>query len=81
MGDFFSTKKVKKFSRGNACCQLFATDKWFVRVVPMKSKTDVLLATKKFSKKIRNMDEIITDAAHEKKYQKVNSFAIVPEQH
>jgi hypothetical protein len=34
MDTFFATKKAGKSSRGNACCQLFVTDKEFVYVVP-----------------------------------------------
>ena len=41
MDTFFSTKKAKKSSRGNTCCQLFVTDKEFVCVVPMKHKAKV----------------------------------------
>jgi hypothetical protein len=41
MDTFFATKKAKKSSRGHTCCQLFVTDKGFVYVVPMKSKSEV----------------------------------------
>jgi hypothetical protein len=43
---FFATKKAGKLSRGHSCCQLFVTDKGFVYVVPMKSKSEVLQAVK-----------------------------------
>jgi hypothetical protein len=44
MDTFFATKKAGKSSRGHTCCQLFITDKGFVYIVPMKSKTEVLQA-------------------------------------
>jgi hypothetical protein len=46
MDTFFATKKAGKSSRGHSCCQLFVTDKGFVYVVPMKSKSEVLQAVK-----------------------------------
>jgi hypothetical protein len=46
MDTFFATKKAGKSSRGHACCQLFVTDKGFVYVVPMKSKSELLQAVK-----------------------------------
>ena len=42
MDTFFATKKAGKSSGGNSCCQLFVTDKGFVYVVPMKSRSEVL---------------------------------------
>ena len=39
MDTFFATSKAGKSSRGNTCCQLFVTDKGFVYVVPMKTKS------------------------------------------
>ena len=38
MDKFFATKKARKFSRLNTCCQLFVTDKGFVYVVLVRSK-------------------------------------------
>ena len=46
---FFATKKGGQSSRGHTCCQLFVTDKGFIYVVPMKRKSEVLLAIKKFA--------------------------------
>ena len=49
---FFATKKGGQSSRGHTCCQLFVTDKGFIYVVPMKRKSEVLLAIKQFAKKL-----------------------------
>ena len=65
MYTLFSTNTAGKYSRGNTCCKLFVTDKGFVYVVPMCSKTEVLQAVKKFAKEIRAPDTIILDAAGE----------------
>ena len=52
MDIFFATKKGGQSSRGHTCCQLFVTDKGFIYVVPMKRKSEVLLAMKQFAKEI-----------------------------
>ena len=46
MDTFFATKKGGQSSQGHICCQLFVTDKGFIYVVPMKKKSEVLLAIK-----------------------------------
>jgi hypothetical protein len=74
MDTFFATKKAGKSSRGHSCCQLFVTDKGFVYVVPMKSKSEVLQAVKQFAKEIGAPDAIISDAAAEQKSQKLRKF-------
>ena len=48
MDTFFATKKGGQSSRGHTCCQLFFADKGFIYVVPMKKKSEVLLAIKQF---------------------------------
>jgi hypothetical protein len=63
MDTFYSTKKAGKSSRGNACCQLFVTDKGFVYVVPMKKESEVLQAVKQFAKEIGAPEALICDAA------------------
>jgi hypothetical protein len=63
MDTFYATKKAGKSSRGNACCQLFVTDKGFIYVVPMKKEADVLQAVKQFAKEIGAPDALICDAA------------------
>jgi hypothetical protein len=63
MDTFYATKKAGKSSRGNACCQLFVTDKGFVYVVLMKKESEVLQAVKQFAKKIGAPKALICDAA------------------
>jgi hypothetical protein len=48
---FFATKKAKS-QRGNDCIQLFVSDKGYVYVVPMKSKSEFPFALKQFAKEI-----------------------------
>jgi hypothetical protein len=74
MDTFFATKKAGKSSRGHSCCQLFVTDKGFVYVVPMKSKSEVLQAVKEFAKEIGAPDAIICDAASEQKSKPLKKF-------
>ena len=74
MDTFFATKKAGKSSRGHSCCQLFVTDKGFVYVVPMKSKSEVLQAVKEFAKEIGAPDAIICDAASEQKSKPLRKF-------
>jgi hypothetical protein len=74
MDTFFATKKAGKSSRQNTCCQLFVTDKGFVYVVPMKSKSEVLQAVKEFAKEIGAPEAIICDAAREQKSKSLRKF-------
>ena len=74
MDTFFATSKVQKSKRGNTCCQLFVTDKGYVYVVPMKSKSEVLLAVKQFAKEIGAPDAIICDMSGEQTSKAVRQF-------
>ena len=74
MDTFFATKKGGKSSRGHTCCQLFVTDKGFVYVVPMRTKSEVLHAVKQFAKEIGAPDAIIADAAKEQKSADLRRF-------
>jgi hypothetical protein len=74
MDTFFATKKTGKSSRNNTCCQLFVTDKGFVYVVPMKSKSEVLQALKQFAKEVGAPEAIICDAAREQMSQELRRF-------
>ena len=65
MDTFFATRKSGKSSRGHTCCQLFVTDKGFVYVVPMRTKSEVLQAVKQFAKEIGAPDAIICDMSRE----------------
>jgi hypothetical protein len=63
MDTFCATKKAGKSSRGNACCQLFVTDKGFIYIVPMKKEVDVLKAVKQFATEIGAPYALICDTA------------------
>ena len=54
--------------------QLFVTDKGYVYVVAMKSKGDVPLALKVFTKEIGAPDAIICDAAGEQTSHELKRF-------
>jgi hypothetical protein len=74
MDTFFATKKAGKSSRGHTCCQLFVTNKGVLFVVPMRSKAEVILALKQFTKEIGAPDAIIADSAKEQKSQDIRRF-------
>ena len=74
MDTFYATSKAGKSSRGHTCCQLFVTDKGFVFVVPMKSKSEVLQAVKQFAKEIGVPDALISDAAGEQRSNALRKF-------
>ena len=74
MDTFFATKKAPKSTRKHTCCQLFVTDKGFVYVVPMKSKSEVLQAVKQFCKEIGAPEAIICDPAREQKADDLKQF-------
>jgi hypothetical protein len=74
MDTFFAMKTAGKSSRGHSCCQLFVTDNFFVYVVPMRSKKEVLQAVKQFAKEIGAPDAIIADAAREQKSLELRKF-------
>ena len=65
MDTFFSKKTAGESSWGNMWYQVLVTDKGFVYVVPMKSKSEVLQAVKQFAKEIGAPNTIISDAAGE----------------
>ena len=74
MDTFFATKKAGKSTRQNICCQLFVTDKGFVYVVPMQSKSHVLQAVKQFAKEIGAPEAIIADPSKEQKSKELRQF-------
>ena len=74
MDTFFSTKKGGQSSRGHTCCQLFVTDKRSTYVVPMKRKSEVLLAIKKFAKEIGVPDSFVADMSGEQMSSEVKKF-------
>ena len=74
MDTFFATKKGGKSSRGHTCCQLFVTDKGFVYVVPMRRKSEVILAIKQFAKEIGAPDAIVADMSGEQMSDDMRKF-------
>ena len=56
MDTFFANKKGGQSSRGHTSCQLFVTDKGFIYVVPMKRKSEVILAIKQLAKEVGSPD-------------------------
>ena len=71
---FFVTKKAKS-KRGNTCMQLFVSDKGFVYVVPMKSKSEFPFALKQFAKEIGVPIALISDPSGEQTSSKVKKLA------
>jgi hypothetical protein len=71
---FFVTKKAKS-QRGNSCMQLFVSDKGFVYVVPMKSKSDFPFALKQFAKEIGVPLALISDPSGEQTSKEIKKIA------
>ena len=76
MDTFFATKKGGQSSRGHTCCQLFVTDKGCIYVVPMKKKSEVLLAIKQFAKEIGAPDSLWLTSLGNKCLLKSRNFAM-----
>ena len=74
MDTFFATKKGGQSSRGHTCCQRFVTDKGFIYVVPMKRKSEVLLAIEQFAKEIGAPDSFVADMSGEQMSSEVKKF-------
>ena len=65
MDTFFANKKGGQSSRSHTCCELFVTDKRFIYVVPMKRKSEVLLAVKQFAKNVGAPDSFVAEMSGE----------------
>ena len=78
MDTFFATKKGGQSSQGHTCCQLFVTDKGFIYVVPMKKKSEVLLAIKQFAKEIGAPDSFVADMSGEQMPSEVKLHGFTP---
>ena len=74
MDTFFATKKGGQSARGHTSCQLFVTDKGFIYAVPMKKKSEVLLAIKQFAKKIGAPGSFVADMSGEQMSSEVKKF-------
>ena len=74
MDTFFAAKKGGQSSRGHTCCQLFVTDEGFIYAVPMKRKSEVLLAIKQFVKEDCAPDSFVADMSCEQMSSEVKKF-------
>ena len=74
MDTFMASSKGGKSSRGNTCVQLFVTDKGFIHVIPMKSRSEVLQAVKQFAKEIGAPDALICDPSGEQSSHELRRF-------
>ena len=74
MDTFFATKNAGKSSRGYNCMQLFVTDKGFIHVVPMKSRSEIPKAMKMFAKEIGAPDVFVCDADRAQISDEVKQF-------
>ena len=65
---------MRSIIKSRTCCQLFVTDKGFIYVVPMKRKSEVLLAIKQFAKDIGGPDSFVADMSGEQMSSEVKKF-------
>ena len=76
MDTFMATGKAHQSTRGNTCCQLFVSDKGFLYVVPMRSRSMVPQALRQFTKEIGAPEAIICDHLGEQSSAKVKEFCL-----
>ena len=69
-----ATDKGGKSTRGNVYCQLFVTDRAFLYVAPMKTRSEVILTVKQVAKEIGVPDAIICYASGEQSSIKLRQF-------
>ena len=74
MDTFTATSKGGKSSRGHTCVQLFVTDKGFVHVIPMKTRSEVFQAVKQFAKETGAPEAIMCDPMGEHSSQQLKKF-------
>ena len=79
MDTFFATTKGGKSSRGHTCCQLFVTDRGFIHVLPMRSKSEVLFSIQEFVKTIGAPDAIVSDSSGGERARTSESFSMTLE--
>lgn len=70
---FFVTKKGKS-SRGNSCAQIFVSDKGFVAIYPMQSKSEFVDALQMFCKEVGVPHDLILDPSGEQGSNAVKKF-------
>ena len=61
----FAAKKAGPSRRGNTCMQVFVTDKGYIKVIPMQTKSQVSQAYKLFFKHVGVPDAIVCDGSKE----------------
>ena len=71
---FFVAKKAKS-TKGNTCMQLFLSDKGFVIVVPIKSKSEFPEALNLFAKEVRVPTQLIMDPTGEQSSNRSKKLA------
>lgn len=72
--DTFFVDKKATTKDGFNCMQLFVSDKGFVAVYPMKSKSDFPKALKLFCKEVGVPERLVVDGAREQTSREVKSF-------
>ena len=72
---FFATKSARSRPRGNNCMQIFVSDKGFVAVYPMKSKSDFKDCLHMFCKEIGVPNTLVMDKAGEQTSNAVKHFS------
>ena len=72
--DTFFVDKKATTKEGFNCMQLFVSDKGFVAVYPMKSKSEFPKALKLFCKEVGVPERLVVDGAREQKSREVKSF-------
>ncbi|GFH47961.1 hypothetical protein CTEN210_14370 [Chaetoceros tenuissimus] len=72
--DTFFVDKKATTKEGFNCMQLFVSDKGFVAVYPMKSKSEFPKALKLFCKEVGVPERLVVDGAREQKSKEVKSF-------
>ena len=69
-----ATRKAHRSTRGNTCCQLFVSDKGYIYVVPMATRSMLLHALKRFVKEVGTPEIIICDHLGEQSSDKVKQY-------
>ena len=72
--DTFFVTSAGKSTRGNTCAQLFVSDKGYVALYPMKSKSEFPSSLKQFCKEIGVPDTLVCDPSGEQSSNKVRNF-------
>ena len=71
---FSPQREVENRPEDIPAASFFVTDKGFVYVVPMRTKSEVLQAVKQFAKEVGAPDAIISDMSHEQTSRSLRKF-------